>query len=284
MTDATEAVVVESCDELVITSMQPGTDIEANFTALQAHVLGIVEEYKGLVVTPEYVGQAKKDRAYLNGLSKSLNQRRIEVKNRYMAPVVAFEERVKQLDAPIKEASAAIDTQVKAFEEQEKADKRAALVEHYEDYAGILLEAVPFERIEDPAWLNRTVNIEKAKEQIEGIVDRIAKDYTTLEEIGVSHPVEAKSEFFATLDLSSAIARSKQLDAQVEAAKRIEEQRAAMEAERVKPEPEPDAQPEPEPTTKPRLWQFSVVCTDRQFECIIAYLKSQGLQGTVKPS
>jgi hypothetical protein len=283
-------------NQLVITKMKPGLDIEANFAALEAHIAGILEAYKGLVVTPEYLSEAKKDRAYLNGLSKSLNQRRIEVKNQYMAPVVAFEERVKRLDAPIREASEAIDRQVKAFEEQERVTKRAELVKHYEDYAGLILDAVPFERIERVEWLHKTCNLMAAFGEVEAIVERIARDEQTLTELNLSHPTDAKTEYFATLDLAKAIARSKALDAEEERTRRFEAEKAEIMREaagRVVPPTPIPAPPEPEKVTLTlvsntaevaRPWTITVTCTRAQLEPVMAALQRQGLHGTVVTS
>jgi len=70
----------------------------------------------------EMLPQAKKDRAYLNGLVKSVDQRRIEAKKAYMQPHDAFEAQVKTLLAHGREASANLDAQIKTLEEQERAD------------------------------------------------------------------------------------------------------------------------------------------------------------------
>ena len=280
-------------EELVIISMQPGTDIEANFASLQAHILGIVEGYRDLVVTPDYVRQAKKDRAYLNSLSKSLNQRRIEVKSRYMAPVVAFEERVKQLDEPIRQASTAIDTQVKAYEERARIERRDMLAKHYEGCTGALGEAVPYSRIEDPAWLNLSFGLGKAQEQIDAIIERIARDYSALEELGLTHAVEAKAEFLATLDLSAAIARSKRLDEQIETARKLEEQKAAIEAARLEEQKAAEEQrtaskaeigekvvvPEVKTTEPVYAWELRFEATQEELDEVIAFLQARGIHG-----
>jgi Protein of unknown function (DUF1351) len=316
-----EVDVVGASHELVIYSEQPGGAIEANFDALKEQIDGILADYADLVVTPDYLKQAKKDRAYLNSLSTSINQRRKDVKLRYMAPVVAFEARVAQLDAPIREASAAIDVQVKKFEETERALKRSHLRKHYTDFAGALAGAVPFERIEEAEWLNKSCDLVKAYRTIEDIVERIVKDEATLTELGLRHPLEAKAEYIATLDLSRAIARSKEIDAQLERVRVLEEEKAetarwqaeqaAKKAAVVAPVVEaPEllcarcltapvstegdlcrncvadvAFPlEPTPVAAPeaREWTFSVTCTREQLDYIIAAVKAMGLQGRVR--
>jgi hypothetical protein len=280
----TVAEVIEPGGELVIESMTPGTDIVANFEALRAHITSIVADYTGVVVDKSGVGQAKKDRAYLNGLSKSLNQRRIDVKKRYMAPVDAFEAKVKELDAPIKEASAAIDEQVKAFEEQERRDKRAELVKHWTEFAGVMAEAVPYERIEEAAWLNASFGLMAAFEAIETIVGRIAREDAMLDGLNLTHHVEAKAEYFATLDVTKAIDRSKQLDEQVARAAKLEADKAEIAAEREAVVTAPVDTPAPVPAVEAepvKEWTFTVRCTVRERDNIVGFLKVAGIKGNV---
>ena len=277
-----DAAVVES-DELVITRMEPGAAIEANFDALKASIARIVDGYKDVVVTHEMVPQAKRDRAYLNSVSKSLNQRRLDVKKRYMAPIEAFESRVKELDAPLKEAAAVLDAQVKAFEERERIEKREECRKHYEDFAGALVDAVPYERIEDPAWLLKTTNLMSAFQAIEDRVEAIARDDQALDDLSLSHPIEAHAEYFATLSLSAAIARSKALDEQERIAAEMEIRKAEVAAERAKPPaPEPAPEPVAEAASVSDTWHIVVTCTREELDALLAALKVLGISGTVR--
>ena len=284
----TTPATVEPASELVIISEKPGGAILANFAALKAHIDGIIADYRDVTVTPGTVKAAKKDRAYLNSLSASLNQKRKDVKARYMAPVVAFEEMVKELDAPIREASDAIDVQVKEFEAAAKVEKRERLKAHYEEFAPALVDAVPFERIEDPKWMLASTDLMKGFEEIEARVERIATDEATLSDLNLNHPVEAKAEYFATLYMGRAIARSKALDKQVAAAARLEAQKAEWEAQQACEAPAPtsepiQAAPEPAPTPEPTT-EYTIVltCTRTQLDGVIADMKARGLRGVVR--
>lgn len=284
----TPVQIVES-GELVITSMTPGTDIEANFDVLKAHIEGIVAQYEGATFAAEDMALAKKHRAYLNGLSKSLNQRRIDVKREYTRPVDIFETRIKELDAPIKAAAAAIDEQVKDFEATAKAEKRTTLVEHWQMYAGALADAVPFERIEDPKWLNASTPERAACADIEQIAERIARDEGALTDLELSHPVEAKAEYFATLDMAAAIARSKALDDQEARARELEARKAEIAAERAAapaPAPEPVSEatasplaPTPASVDEASAWTIELTCTRAQLQQVVDYISSLGLTG-----
>jgi len=300
-TVVTAEVVEREATDLVFTKVQPGLAIEANFAAVQAYINRLVADYAGLVITEGYVPQAKKDRAYLNSLKTSLTQRFRDVKREFMAPVETLDRQIKELQAPIEAASAAIDAQVKAFEERERADKRAELVKHYTEYAGAYTVVVPFERIEEAAWPNKTTSLMAAFSTIESIVERIARDDATLDGLGLSHITEAKTEYFATLDVSAAIARSKALDAAEERTRVLDAEKAANAvwlAEQAAKAEKPitydesrailDAIDEEKAAAAELVadpvstFTFSVVCTDAQRAAIIGNLRAMGLTGTVR--
>lgn len=302
-----DAEIIETpapCDTglLVVTQMKPGLDIEANFEVFEARIAEMIADYEDVTVTRDYVRQAKKDRAWLNNQAKDLDAVRLRVKREYLRPVEVFEARVKRLLGPIKDASAAIDEQVKAFEEQEKAEKLRELADHYEAFAGILVDAVDFGRILDQSWLNKAVHVETAKKAIEEIVDRIAREEATLDELKLSHPAEAKATYFATLDMSAAIARSKALDEQEERARRFEAEKAEIlaqrEAERAEraaaeetaveatvtdPAPEISEAVQAVPAAPvARTWQLTITCSQAELAQLIAFANSIGLTGTAK--
>jgi hypothetical protein len=177
--------------------------------------------------------------------------------------------------------------EVKVLEEQARVEKAKHLATYWEGMAGALAEAVPYERIADPSWLNKTCHLEDAYKAIDALVERIFTDEQTLDSLGLSHPIEAKAEFFATLDLSRAIARSEALDDQEERARRLEAQKAENLAAVTKPAASPGADcgdqdprecPE-RPDDVKQMWRFECTCTRAQFDGVLAYLKSQGITG-----
>lgn len=286
-TKKTDATLVQS-HEFTITKMRPGTAIEANFPEIASKIAQITEIYAGAIVSLDYLPQAKKDRAYLNGLTKSVDQRRIEAKNAYMQPYNVFDTQVRELLEPVREASANLDRQIKELEEQEKAAKRMLLVAHYAGMAGVLVEAVPFERIEDPAWLNRTFYLQDGYKAIESVIDRIAEGDKTLDGLNLSHALEAKTEFFLTLDVGKAIAKNHQLVEAEEHTRRVEAEKAAnmaaLQAEPVVQVVHDDNTHSTTVTTEipdeqPALWRFEVTCNRAQFDSIISYLRAIGVKG-----
>lgn len=279
-TEQTQAQVIEPSG-LVISSMSPGTPIQANFEVLEEWIHGKIADYQGAVIAPSYVKQAKKDRAFLNGLAKTLDAERLRVKREYMQPVNAFEEQVKKLLAPIKEASAAIDQQVKAIEEQQREERRAELVKHWQAY--VLSDAVPFEVIEDAKWLNLSSNLMAAFAEIDAIAAKIVADEEALTALGLAHEIEAKATYYATLDMGKAIARNTEIERQIEAAKAIEAHKAAF-VEPAPPAPTADEVAadmldQAPPPEKRHVYHIEVTCTRSELDQVIDHMKQLGLKG-----
>lgn len=235
MTQEVDAVIVEP--ETVSIECAAGS-IAANFDAMEARVDAILADYEGWEPSAdnaEEVKQCKSQKKYLNALAKDIDERRKAVKREYLRPLDAFEERANGIRDKIRAVSARLDAVAKEAEQAEKDAKEAELREHYEAYAGLLVPVVPYERIADPKWLNKTTKLGKAMDELEARVDRIAKDWDSLKNLDIEHHAEAEAHFFKTLDLGAAIARNAEI---VQERARIEEMKAAM-------EPEPEQTPEP---------------------------------------
>ena len=101
--------------------------IDFNFEELKGQLAESLALYTGLVVTEDGIKGAKEDRAKLNKLREALENKRKEVKRECMAPYTDFEAKVKELVGLIDQPIAAIDAQLKEYEEKRRAaDHRAA--------------------------------------------------------------------------------------------------------------------------------------------------------------
>lgn len=249
--------------------------IAANFDALEARVAAILADYDGWepsADSAEDVKQCKSQRKYLNALAKELDERRKAVKREYLVPLNAFEDRANAITGAIKAVSARLDEVVKTAEQAEKDAKEQELRDHYEAYAGLLVPVVPYERIADPKWLNRTTKLLKAMDELEAKVDRIAKDWDALKNLDIVHRDEAEARFFETLDLGAAIARNAEIE---RARERIDEMKAAMQ-----PDPEPEHVPQME-SAVPMVMVISA-CTVEQARQIGRFCGSIGVSGVFK--
>lgn len=296
-----EAEVMESPEGLSVAYV-PAT-ITANFDALEARVRDLVSDYEGAeydLTDAGAIRDARRHRTYLNGVFKEIDERRKAVKREYMRPYDEFDKRAREVAQIAKSASDGIKTQLDEAEENRKAEKLAALKEHYEDFAGLLAPVVPYERLHDPKWLNKGCAMATAESELDAKVEKLATDWESLKSAfgGTDCYDVAERELFSTLDLGLAIAAAQTAKAQAE---RIAALKQAM-GRAVEPEPVPAPEPtpyeakvaenearvkaeamgtepaEPEPV---RDFVIEVRCTSTQAHAIAAQLKALGLTGRI---
>ena len=283
--------------------------IASNMDALEAHVKKVVSDYEGAtydLTSAQAIKDAKHDRSYLNGIKKEIDERRKAVKREYNKPLDAFERRCKQITAIIDESTDAIKAQLDEAEQMRKDALYSRLQQHYEEFAGLLAPVVPYERLHEPQWLNKTFGEIKAQQALEAKVSDVARDWETLkaQQEAMPHYADAEREFFRTLDLGAALNAARLAD---EEDQRIAELKAAMAPE---PEPEPMPEPEPEPVEIPEpepmpapapmptpmpapmpapvaepleAWTVEVPSATRsQMQALASVLKAQGITGSIR--
>lgn len=279
--------------------------IASNMDALEAHVKKVVADYDGAtydLTSAQAIKEAKHDRSYLNGIKKEIDERRKAVKREYNKPLDAFERRCKQITAIIDESTDAIKAQLDEAEQTRKDALYSRLQQHYEEFAGLLAPVVPYERLHEPQWLNKTFGEIKAQQALEAKVSDVARDWETLkaQQEAMPHYADAEREFFRTLDLGAALTAARLAD---EEDQRIAELKAAMAPE---PEPEPMPEPEPEPVEIPEpepmpapapmpapmpapvaepleAWTVEVPSATRsQMQALASVLKAQGITGSIR--
>lgn len=219
--------------------------IEWNKEELLAAVRSKVALYEGIVYTEETVKLAKNDRAELNNLVKAIDERRKKVKEVINQPYAEFEKELKEITDLIKKQSAEIDEQVKAFETAEKEEKKAKIMEAYEKAIGNLAEILPFSKVFDQRYLNKTCKLASAIAEVQKKIEQVKTDLETIESVCGKYKLNAKDVYVRTLDLSKAMAeekRLKDLEEKLEA-ERIQKEKAAeerrkAEAERIRKEEE----------------------------------------------
>ncbi len=303
-----EAEVIEAETTTLEVTYTEAT-IASNMDALEAHVKKVVADYEGATYDPtsaQAIKDAKHDRSYLNGIKKEIDERRKAVKREYNKPLDAFERRCKQITAIIDESTDAIKAQLDEAEQTRKDALYSRLQQHYEEFAGLLAPVVPYERLHEPQWLNKTFGEIKAQQALEAKVSDVARDWETLkaQQEAMPHYADAEREFFRTLDLGAALNAARLAD---EEDRRIAELKAAMAPE---PEPEPMPEPEPEPVEIPEpepmpapapmpvpmpapmpapvaepleAWTVEVPSATRsQMQALASVLKAQGITGSIR--
>lgn len=285
-----EEVVAEVVEEQEASSpivTYAPSSIEANFDALEKRVRKTVELYKGAtydLTKADKIKEAKNDRSYLNGLKSEIEERRKAVKREYNKPLAAFEKRCKEITSIIDGASDGIKAQLDEAEERRRAGARAALEAHYREFAELLAPVVPYERLHDDKWLNKSFGEVKAKKALEEKVSAVARDWDTLkaQRDSMAHYEVAERELFRTLDLGSALNAARAAD---EEDARIAAMREAVESKPA-PRPAPRRRAEPAVAARPEpscAWTVEIPSATRsQMEQLAAALRERGITGTIK--
>lgn len=205
-----------------LTKINP-QEIKFNKIELQAELSESLDKYRGMIVTADTIPEAKEVRAKVNKVAAAINDEKKRVKKIMSEPVTRFENDVKELLAMCESVSSAIDAQIKAFEEQTKAEKKADLQNAFNAATASIAEYVSFDEVFDPRWLNATFGVGDAEKAIDQFAERRKMDVDALEQIETEPAVKAMlvSRFKQTKNLSDVLRLKKEI-----------EDRAKLEAER----------------------------------------------------
>ena len=157
--------------ELEMIIKQKAGLLDWNFAEINSQVDEITKRYSNLVFTEAELPEAKKEKASLNKLAKSINDKKVSAKKEFMKPYDAFEKQVKEVIGKINDASANIDMQVKGFEEKQKAEKKELIRQYFESTNNI--EGIELSSIWEEQWLNKTFTIKNVYTAIDSKLDNI---------------------------------------------------------------------------------------------------------------
>ena len=262
--------------------------IDFNFEELKTQLAESLELYAGLVVTEDGIKAAKEDRARLNKLREALETKRKEVKRECMAPYTDFEAKVKELVGLIDQPIAAIDGQLKAYEEQRRAAKRADILAIYEETVGELRALLPFEKLWQDGWYNTGVSMKKIREAIVAAEAKAAADLEVLSTVESEFAEAVKLKYLENLDLHAALAERARLQEQAAQLRKYEEQLRPKEADAMPephcepvdgPIPQSDAFRETPPQETETIYRLAFECqvTMSQAKELSAWLKARNI-------
>lgn len=213
-------------------------EISWNKKEFMVLVASITEQYEGLAYTDDQMKAAKTDRARLNAMRKAISDRRIQVKKAVMEPYTKFEAEVAEVVSLIDKQISMIDRQIKGYEDRTKAEKKEDLKKYFEEVASGLEGILTFDRVFDQRYLNVSVSLNKAKNDIKGKVDRVNTDIRSLEAFCEDKYLAiAKDAYIRTLNVSDALAEAKRLQ---EFDRKAEEERLRREEARLLAEAKAD--------------------------------------------
>lgn len=215
---------------------QEGT-VSCNFEEVEGYIKERLKEYDGAIFTEESKGYAKKELAKLRAEKKELNDNLRDAKKKYMAPWDAFEPKVKELINLFDEPITLIDGQVKAFEEDRVAQKKALIEAIYTELVADLSDIIPLDRIYNPKWENATMKEKAIREEVlaQATAARIALD--TIHGMHSDAETKALDVFKRTLSLPEAISCINAYEAQkAEILRKEQERQREEELERIRRE------------------------------------------------
>lgn len=273
-----------------------------NYDELKNAITESTKLYKTMVYGEDQIRQAKADRAELNRISKALNDKRIAMEREYNAPFTEFKTKVNEIISIIKEASGAIDEQVKAFELREKEAKELACHQLFD--CKNTYDWLKYEQVANATWTNKSTSMEKIADDIDIALAAIGTSLEALK--GQQYEFEATEYYKKTLSLTGALDENRRLvelaKKKAEAEARAEEQRKAEElakAEREKREAEEAEKATKEkeeyetpiieevkteqPTKVERYWStFHIKMSPEEFDLLCEHMTTMGLEWKVE--
>lgn len=212
----------------------PGT-VTWNYEDLKKAITNALEVYKTTEYDDSNIGQAKKDRAMLNNLSKSVNARKIEIKKKCLEPYELIETQAKELMAIIQEPIAVIDERLTEYETARRKKARAVILEYMQKaFEGIEQQIADKAKnaLYDDRWENATAKKSEWQTAIDARADAIRSDLQVLAGIEEKFRSYAMDAYRPNLRLADAMQKVQELRAQEAAIlKRQQEERKRREEE-----------------------------------------------------
>jgi hypothetical protein len=190
--------------ELIVTEKTIGS-LAINYEQLKTELAQQLSHYKGYVVSETEIPTAKTTRASLNKVKTAIDDRRKELKREILKPYETVEIQAKELIKMIDDVSFVIDTQIKAFEDKEKEDKKIAI---YELWNTLHCNKIALERIFDEKWLNKGYKLPQIEEELKEKILDIEGDLIMIESLvsDKERCLSLKSKYLIHLDFSKVIA------------------------------------------------------------------------------
>lgn len=215
--------------ELKIEAYQLPQPVKFNFEELKMELEAKAKEYASVVYTEDQVKLAKEDRASLNKLKKALNDERIRMEKEYMVPFNDFKAKINEIIGIIDKPVLAIDSQIKAYEQQKQEQRRADIIAFFNE--AVRPEWLKIEQIWKSRWLNASVSMNSIKADINAELDAINTNVNTLLNLP-EYGFEAVEAYKSTLDINKALNEAYRLADMAKAKKAYEAEKARLDIQR----------------------------------------------------
>ena len=248
-------------------------EISWNYEEIKKEVQAKVEHYKNLVYTDDQIKNAKTDRATLNKFITALENKRKEIKKQCLAPYEAFEKQLKEVVASVNEPVMLIDSQVKAYEEQEKTKKQNEILQFWDGIED-KPEWLNISAIWSEKWLNASVKMPTIEKEINSKLEQIAKDLVTLANLP-DFSFEATEEYKHSLDVNKAISEGIRL---ADIQRRKAEQNAAIKLDPVEPKMVEEVQQSTDEILKKSWVRFQAFLSTEDAMALKEFFNARGIE------
>lgn len=208
----------EQMEELsLVTRQEPGVLSLDNFEELKAYLSNQLQFYKNIAYTEDNIKEAKKDKAALNKLKRTIEDRRKEMKKIYMEPYTIVEGQAKELVALIDEPLSMISAFISGVDQAVKAEKRAEITRYFYRHAaplGELAESVlNSPAFFDPKWENKTTKVQVWQDGVQEKIRRATRDVSSIRATGGKHTAALLNRYLEQLSLDGMAQYKASLDA-----------------------------------------------------------------------
>lgn len=137
---------------------------------------GYTEKYANLIFGKKDLKDAKNVRKELNGVFKSLDDKRKEIKKEFNKPLVKFEADMKVITDGIKEVVAPIDKTIKDIEDTERSQREKMVRAAVNELLNLTTEYVRARFVYNDRWNNKTFTLKKTQVEVEGQIDILERE------------------------------------------------------------------------------------------------------------
>ena len=223
-------------NELQVTVNQTPGVITWNFDELKNALAAQMDEYKAVVYTDDTIAAAQADVASLRKLSKAVNARKIEIKNKCLEPYEIIEKQAKELIGLIDEPIQLISEKIDDYEKRRRAAKKEKIMQVMSD-AFADLPADIRKRLEcktyDSRWENKTATEKSYRDAIRQAHDETVDALRILGNVDEDFRETVMTVYKVDLNMTAAMMKAQELQRQKEIVLERERQRREQE-ERMK--------------------------------------------------
>lgn len=180
--------------------------IHTNLEEIKPRVKELLDNYRGIKFTDDQIADAKKMHSKLNAFRKSMNDWRIGKEREYNAPFLQVKNDIKEMTSAVDEVNGEIDTQIKAKEERDKADKKTAIESFWNEIQPKKV-SIPLSAVWNERFLNKTCGESKWKEELQARSAHIDADIGQITNIeNAAEVTYMLADYQTTLDIGTSLA------------------------------------------------------------------------------